>query len=83
MSTQGSEVSLSAGAVTDTSPLLPRYEVADASSDNRRRNLCKLFLVAAVYFLHRGMYDEFVSVYIILRRDGVHEYWYFWKYPPL
>ncbi|KAG7440937.1 uncharacterized protein BT62DRAFT_558260 [Guyanagaster necrorhizus] len=26
------------------------------------------------------MYDEFVSVYIILRRDGVHEYWYFWKF---
>ncbi|PBK98261.1 hypothetical protein ARMGADRAFT_1075117 [Armillaria gallica] len=75
MSTQESEASPSAETVTETSPLLPRAEVNDASSDNRRWNLYKLFLIAAVYFLHRGMYNQFVSVYIILQSDeGEHLY---------
>ncbi len=41
MSTQESEASPSAETVTETSPLLLRAEVNDASSDNRRWNLYK------------------------------------------
>ncbi|KAK0452936.1 uncharacterized protein EV420DRAFT_631831 [Desarmillaria tabescens] len=67
------------GTATETSPLLPRNEVNGTSSDNRRWDLCKLFLVAAVYFLHRGMYDRFVSVSFILSKD-INEHWYLWKY---
>ncbi|PBK66468.1 hypothetical protein ARMSODRAFT_977402 [Armillaria solidipes] len=82
MSTQESEASPSAETATETSPLLPRAEVNDASSDNRRWNpsnvAIRLFLIAAVYFLHRGMYNQFVSVYIILQSDR-DEHLYLWK----
>ncbi|KAK0440537.1 hypothetical protein EV421DRAFT_1961330 [Armillaria borealis] len=64
MSTQDTEVSPPADAATETSPLLPTTEVNDTSRDNRTRNLCNL-----LYFLHRGMYDQFISVYIILQQD--------------
>ncbi|KAK0214575.1 hypothetical protein IW262DRAFT_1466352 [Armillaria fumosa] len=78
MSTQESEASPSAGAATETSPLLPRAKVNDASSANRRWNLCKLFLIAAVHFMLRGMYDWFI-VWIRLQQDG-NERLYFGKY---
>ncbi|KAK0440542.1 hypothetical protein EV421DRAFT_1961342 [Armillaria borealis] len=72
MSTQEPEASPSTETATETSPLFPRAEVNDASSDNRRWNpsnvAIRLFLTAAVYFLH-GMYNQFVSVYIILQSD--------------
>ncbi|SJL15616.1 uncharacterized protein ARMOST_19119 [Armillaria ostoyae] len=74
MSTQDAEASASADAATETSPLLPTAEVNDTSRDNRTRTLCKLFLIASLYFLHRGMYDQFTSVYIILQQD-INEQW--------